>query len=404
MITTAIVLDKRRAKKSQKFPVKLRITYNGKQKYYAIEKDLSPEEFDKVIVSRPKGEFKDLSLKFGAIERKAKQIIDSLDQFSFTEFERIFFDSKFKSRKSPYELFEEKSALLKKQGRIGTATSYETSLHSLRKFRKTLSFESITAEFLHDYENWMIGKGKSQTTVGIYLRNLRAIFNEAIILKLVDPSKYPFGKRQYEIPVGRNVKKALAKDQVKLLYHYKPKEGTNEGMARDFWFLSYFLNGINITDIAYLTNKDYSGDFITILRRKTINSTRSNPKIIRIPVLPQAKELINRYRKLGSPNDYVFPILKKGMTPEQEKATIQQFTKVINKWTKRIAEDLKIDKPVTTYTARHSFATTLKRSGISTQIISELLGHTTEKTTQNYLDGFEDEQTLEAVNNLVSYL
>lgn len=404
MVTTAVILERRRAKKNQKFPVKLRVTFRGKQKYYSVGHDLSPAEFQLVRSFRPKGEFKDLSLKFSGIERKAKLIIDNLENFTFAQFEEKYLEGKVRTRKDVYKLFDETITRLKNNGRIGTAISYENTLHSLKSFVKELHWELVTVDLLYAYERWMINQGKSKTTIGIYLRNLRALYNEAISEKIVDPAKYPFGRNKYQIPTGRNVKKALTKEEVRQLYNYAPLPGTSDQLAKDFWFLSYLLNGINVADIASLRNKDYSGDFIVLERKKTINSTRSNPKTIKIAVTQQAKEIINRHRKLGAVDDYIFSILAKGMTPIEEKKSIQQFIKLVNKWIQRIADNLELGKHVTTYTARHTFATTLKRFGVSTAMISEMLGHSSEKTTQNYLAGFEDEQTLEVANKLVSFL
>jgi integrase/recombinase XerD len=403
MATTSTVLDKRRAKKNGKYPVKLRVTHLKEQRYYILNIDLTEEDFNKANGPKPKGDHKNAFLKFSSKEAKAAKIISDLDPFSFLEFERKFLTETNVKRNDVYKVIEERIAELKKHKRIGTAISFENTLHSLQTFKRFLKLEDITVDFLQSYEEHLLSKDKSITTVGIYARNIRTIYNWAINQNLISADYYPFGKGKYEIPTSNNVKKALHKDQIKLLYNYA-SIGTNEKLAKDFWFLSYFLNGSNITDILNLKNKQLHSEFIYNERQKTQNTRRGNPKVIKIPLLPQAKEIINRYKALGNEDDYVFPYLKKGMSAERQKAVIQQFTKVVNKWMKKIAQKLEIDKPVTTYAARHSFATILKKEGTSIHEISEMLGHSDYRVTKNYLDSFEDEHLIETSNRLAAFL
>jgi site-specific recombinase XerD len=100
---------------------------------------------------------------------------------------------------------------------------------------------------------------------------------------------------------------------------------------------------------------------------------------------------------------YIFPVLAKGLTPERERQLIQQLTQVVNSHMKDIASSLGIGCNVTTYAARHSFATVLQRSGASVSFISEALGHSNVNTTQNYLAGFEDDSKKEMVRALTAF-
>lgn len=100
---------------------------------------------------------------------------------------------------------------------------------------------------------------------------------------------------------------------------------------------------------------------------------------------------------------FIFPVLEKGLTAERERQLIQQLTQVINAHMREVGKALEITKDVTTYAARHSFATVLQRSGVSTEFISEALGHTNVRTTQNYLAGFEDEHKKEITKALMAF-
>ncbi len=107
------------------------------------------------------------------------------------------------------------------QGRLGTAISYHCSYNSLMTFRSNIRFTNITVNFLYQYEQWTKDRGIAKATQGIYLRNLRAIFNEAIADGIISKEKcYPFGRRKYQIPTGRNIKKALKLEQIEKIYFY----------------------------------------------------------------------------------------------------------------------------------------------------------------------------------------
>ena len=128
-------------------------------------------------------------------------IIDDIPDFSFNLFEKHFLNPR-NNYLDVYEAFNEYIEHLIKEGRIGTANSYECSLNSLKKYSEKLKFDEINEDFLRNYENWMIEKGNSLTTVGIYLRALRTLVNEAKQQNIINEEQYPFGKKKYQIPSG----------------------------------------------------------------------------------------------------------------------------------------------------------------------------------------------------------
>ena len=158
---------------------------------------------------------------------------------------------------------------------------------------------------------------------------------------------------------------------------------------------------MNIKDIIHLKFKNIHKDTIQYDRSKTSN-TIQNPKPIVISLLPQAKEIIEKWGvKTKNENDFVFPVLKKNLSELQKQKDKDQFIKTINKYMKLIGQDIGYDKPLTTYAARHSFATVLKRSGAPTEFISESLGHKSLQTTEAYLDSFEDSSRKKFMENLI---
>ena len=237
----------------------------------------------------------------------------------------------------------------------------------------------------------MISKGKSVTTISIYVRHLRTIFNQAIDDDVIERKHYPFGKNKYQPKAPRNIKKALTVAQIKNIIEYQVAEGTNQQLAKDMWLLSYYCNGMNIKDIVNLRFKNIENDTIYFERLKT-STTNQAPKPIIVALIPEAMEIIKRWKKKKrSPNGLVFPVLKESMSEDERLKVKNQFIKTINNYMKKIGNDIGYDKPLTTYSARHSYATILKRSGAPLGFISEALGHKSLQTTEAYLDSFEDE-------------
>lgn len=439
--TISIILDTRRMKKSDKYPVKLRVTFQRVPEYYQTIFDLTKEEWEKLPASRISNELQPIRDKLREIERSAENAVKDLAPFAFADFEKDFINgnTNFRQRNSKAEItilngdefdytaFYKKFPLileavtkpgaisysylkyikqLIREGRISTAISYHCSYVSLKKFRGDVAFTVITATYLKEYENWLKSQDISKTTIGIYLRPLRAIFNEAIEDGIIKREKcYPFGKRKYRIPTSKNVKKALELTEVQKIYFYECNpELPGEQQARDYWLFSYFGNGMNPKDIANLKYKNIDSDYLTFERSKTERSLRSDPKPITIFLTDDMKEIIERWgNKNKSPSNYLFPVLEHGLSPLRQYELVQNFVGFINDWMKRIFKNLGIDKKATTYVARHTFSTVMKRSGASTEFIQEALGHSDLKTTENYLDSFDKDVKKEFAKRLSSF-
>jgi integrase/recombinase XerD len=175
-------------------------------------------------------------------------------------------------------------------------------------------------------------------------------------------------------------------------------------MGKDFWLFSYLGNGINPKDIASLKYKNIEGDYFIFERAKTEKSTRSDPKPITVYITEDMRIIMDRWANPEKrPNNYVFSILEQGLTALRQYELIELFIRSINDWLAKIRKKLKIEKRLTTYVARHTFSTVLKRSGVSTEFIQESLGHTNILTTEKYLDSFEKEVKREFVNNLTAF-
>jgi len=399
--TVTPAIDRQHPRKDGTCSIYIRVTFQRKKKEYPTGIKMKPAEYDRIMKAqrRKQDEMKQYS-KIMAFFTKAMDITESLPVFTFTQFEDLYL-SNTEAADTIKAGFERHIQELKDQKRIGTAVSYETALNSIEGFKAGLRYADITVNFLNKYETAMQKEGKSKATIGIYLRSLRAIMNRADI----DRKLYPFGnkKNKYAIPTGRNIKKAMTLDEISRIFSYDTEAGTTKAMAKDYWIFIYLCNGLNVKDLCLLKWKNIDGDWLRYERAKT-SRTKKDGKLISVSLKPEARAVLSRWGQPAiNPEAYIFPHLTNNMTAEREREIYQQLTKTINKYMKLIANELKINKEVTTYFARHSFATILKNSGASTEFISEALGHSGTKTTQNYLAGFEQEAIHKATEALTAF-
>ena len=208
----------------------------------------------------------------------------------------------------------------------------------------------------------------------------------------VSPDCYPFKKFKVSRLHEETVKRSLSKADVERVLAYK---STNRYMRFpiDIFAFTYYCGGINFIDIAHLTPANLIEDKLVYKRHKT-------GKLIKIPLQPQALELIKKYHRKESP--YLFPILSSFHKTEIQKSNrIHKVIAKVNKRLKEIGEELNLPIPLTTYVARHSQATVMKKAGVPTAVIREIMGHSSERVTQIYLDSFDNEQIDEAMKSLL---
>lgn len=409
---SSLYLDTRRAKQNGLYPVKLRLHYDGQTKMYPTGQEATQEAFTKAHQPKPRNEHKEFKWMLDEILKKADDILKGLKTFSFPAFEKEMFQAA-KNKGNVLEYYRESMERLRQQQRVRTAESYGQSLKSLKAFAQSesrgrkevsyLGFADVTPNFLKRYESWMTGQGRSMTTVGIYLRALRAVFNEAIEEGEAEKDTYPFGgKKKYQIPQGRNVKKALNKADLKALFTHPTGSGEQE-KARDFWFFSYQCNGMNVADIVRLKRKDVHRDFLSFLRKKTAHTTKTDAKPITVPKTSFVQQIIDKYSVPGGPEDYLFPFLQKGMSEDEKVTAVKALTRFINQHIKTLAKAAGVEGEISTYWARHSFATSAIRNGASMEIIQESLGHKDMKTTMNYWSGFTDDVKKDVAEGLMNF-
>jgi integrase len=413
-ITATIIYDTRRAKKVtdpeielfQLYPIKYRITFMRKQYYFPSGIDLTEDEW-KILPTTKKRELLEtrelIQAGFDKIKTHIKEMVKG-EGFSIEGLKKRLSRGR---KDSIYVNFDNKIEELKRAGQIGTASTYQCSLNSIQKFTgKDLKFSDISMDWLKKYEAYLLTdtkeiKAKTRTTVKFYIGCIRAIMNEAKELKIISEAQYPFGKGKYEIKTGTGRKLALTLSQIGTVLKYELKSET-EKRSRDLWFFSYLCNGANFNDILKLKYKNIAGGEIHFNRQKTKRTTKEQKEII-ATLLPEMKEIIKKWGNPDKrPDNYIFPFLTKDMDAVTEKRTIQNVIRLCNKKMADISEALNLEN-ISTYTARHSYATVLKRSGANIAFISESLGHSDLRTTENYLSSFEQEERAKNASKLTNF-
>jgi len=384
------------------YPISLIIYFNGVKKRYRTGIVVIRDNWMKM--NSPKLRDDDLKEKRSEIQnflKKAEAAGNALEEFTFEAFETAFFRKRnlvieeITFEQCAKDFLDEKKSILGYKTRL----MYETMINSVNKFRPKIKLRNFDQEMIRKYEQFLISEGKAISTVGIYLRQVRAIFNFAIKKKFMSREKYPF--EEFVVPAAQKSKRALNNEAIKALIEFK-SDIPEEQKAIDFWTFSYLGNGMNFNDIAKLRFSNISGESLKYYRSKTRNTSRGDLKEINIHLLPRMKEVIQKWGiPEGSADNFIFPILNDTMQEKELHNAIAQFIKLTNKYLKRVTEEMGWKEPITTYYARHSYATRLKRAGVPIAFISEALGHGNITTTENYLSSFTDEEVKRNANLLL---
>jgi integrase/recombinase XerD len=412
-MTISRVLDKRRSLKSDgRFQIKIRLTKTEDkktiQKLFKTGIYATPDEFKKIIGSPGKDkELQAKQSKLSELYENGKEILEESPFIDFRSFESELYQ--LGKYKSPLSIMQAYADQLKASGNIGNSQYYITAMNSFQAFAKDqrimITFQSVTPALLMKYEKWMthgsMEKGKERepksiTTVGMYCIALRRAFNIAKAKHKISDKLYPFGRGKYVIPTSKGRKLALTEEQKNKVLEFKTID-VQIRRSVDFFIFSYFCYGMNFKDIALLRYKDIKDDAIIFDRAKTINTER-NREFIEIPLRKETNDIIEAWGNSDkSPGSYIFPILRDGLSPEQVKDRVHDFVKDTNKKLTFLAEYLKISK-ITTYWARHTFATIAWKKGADLIFLQRALGHSDPKTTQRYLDSFDIETKRKVAN------
>lgn len=396
--TISVVCYKSKVLKNNESPLMLRICKDGKRKYESIGISILPSLWD-FKQNKPTRKCPNKEYIERLIAEKVKVYTDKVIEFKsqekeFTATSLMEKVNKPVKRKTVQEVFNQYIQELESANRLRYADMYKCTMHSLIKFNKHLDipFSDMDTIWLKRYEVWLQSQGLAINTLGTRFRHLRVIYNFAIEEKIVKSEYYPFNSFKVSKLSQTTAKRSIQKDEILSVLNYQGQTPL-ECLAIDLFTFSYLAAGINFGDIARLTKDNILENRLIYIRKKT-------QKQIKVSLQEQAIKLIQKYSMPDNP--YLFPILSSFHKTEQQKVNrIHKIIAKVNKSLKEIGERLNIPIDLTTYVARHSFATVLKRSGVNTTLICEALGHSSERVTQIYLDNFGNDQMEDAMKNLL---
>lgn len=435
--TAKVILWTDSANKEGLHPVKLRLTFDRIRRYYPVSHKgqklfLSPSDFAKLMDLGESVRKDNVSIRKSLTDAfsNADGIIDQITAkdkagerhkpFTWDRFEAEYLGSV----KGFLSLFQSHLKDLHSQGRFGTYRAYNNAFQAFNEFRggtpkktraagdvmtlgKELNAIDITPKMLKEFELFLKNEREAGTnTIAMYMRSLKVIFNLAGVPK----EFYPFAVKQndkgkYIIRTGAGKKgEALDIEDLQKFMDIETEEGLLEHDAKLYWLFSFYCQGMNMRDIASLryNDIDLKNGIISYIRRKTKDTEREETPI-EVPINDQIKsiliELGNPDKKPGS---FVFNILTARMTPEEQYLAVSQKIKMIDKALAALCEANDLPR-ITTYWARHTYASLLKEAGESVELIRELLGHSDIRTTEAYLKRF-DRDRKRAANDKVTSL
>jgi Site-specific recombinase XerC len=396
-----VICYKARPLKNNEYPLMIRITKDRKRKYKSIGLSIKEEDWD-FNKNQPKPNVHNRELIIKIIDDKLAEYrnaaleykIEGRDFTASYLMERV---SKPQAKvKTVAAVFSDYIDNLKAQNRLSYAASVYEALNSLQQYdsrKLDIFFYEIDVTWLKNYEVWSKKRGLKNNTIALRLRTLRVIYNQAIEHGYVKAELYPFKKYKVSKLSETTAKRALNKNFLEAVISYNTEGKDNyTKLAVDLFTFSYLMGGINFVDMASLTDTNIVDEKLIYRRKKTA-------KMITLPLHDMAKDILKKH---SSEEKYLFPVLTSFHKTEQQKTNrVHKAISKINIRLKRIGKELKLPIDLTTYVARHSFATILKKAGVSTSIISESLGHSSERVTQTYLDSFDNEQIYEAMKKLL---
>lgn len=271
--------------------------------------------------------------------------------------------------------------------KTSSARINKETLNSIKKFHphKTLKFSELNYEFIVKYDSFLRSRGGTDSGIGIKMRTIRAVFNKAIDRNYIPKQFYPFDLYKISALKKEAKREYLTADELRAFENFDCSNNNKYQFAKDMYLFSYYCRGINFIDMMKLSSSNFFEGKISYSRNKTgVGLEFEVPK--------PAMKILDHYSKISN-NKYLFPLLlSEKMTNLQIENRGHKKLGEINVALKDIMALLSINKRITFYTARHTFATLLKFKNISIDFIGQSLGHSDIKTTQTYLNKLPSEK------------
>ena len=289
---------------------------------------------------------------------------------------------------------------LQMEGNFGTAHVYRSSLNAIIAYRGKgdFTFDEVTPEWLKGFEIHLRSRGCSWNTVSTYLRTFRAVYHRAVDCR--GASYVPHLFRSVYTGTRADHKRALCDVDMRKAFTRLPSSSAVPVAVRrsqEMFMLMFLLRGIPFVDLAYLRKSDLRDDVITYRRRKT-------GRPLSVTLAPEAMVILKKYMNRDDTSPYLFPLLKSGEGTKEAYREYQLALRSFNQQLMLLGEWLGLSDKLSSYAARHTWATTAYHCEIHPGIISEAMGHSSITVTETYLKPFRSKKIDEANTQIISYL
>lgn len=399
MATFTLVLDKRRPLKNGLYNFCVRVTYGSKIFYLIISK-MSEEHYKHIFIKKSM-DVKSIEFRKSCNDSlvKCERIYAEMKIFNKDKFKAIFFSKEEDENENSlimndlFERFIKNSNNLK----VTSINHYKYTKSLFNKMYPNLSILDVSTKFINDFIKKRNEEGVSPSTIESNLRNVRRVINYFMNEEPIIPNYYvyPFGKRGYSIQNLYPSKLVLSNQEIKSVIELKDFDSNKQEYARNIWLLLYHCNGSNFADLLRMKWSDIRGNCLEFYRKKTETTKRKNRKKILVPLTTELKLLID---KVGvKESEYILGKLRDGYTENMFNNKNHKLKAEINSQLEIISQKLNLSVPLRTKTARDSYATTLKRAGISKDKIGEMMDHSSSIVTEHYLASL-DRETIFDIN------
>ena len=402
MASISTVLYTSKVLKNGESPIRLRIIKDRKIKYFSLGHNSLPEHWDaeRQLPKKKHPNATELTILIEKHVTQARKLVIDLEisrgDFSIDEFVQKF--QRLSKKTTVFSFVDEVIEAMLKENRVGNSDVYKSLKWVLSRYRngRDFLFIDVDQSFLNGLELDLRQRGLKETSMSNYFRTFRSLFSKAIAEGYHNAENDPFKEFKVSKFSIKTKKRAISKEKVKEIESLDLEKIPRLNFAKDMFLFSYYSSGMNIIDIARLDSSNLNKGKVYYIRSKTKQTMEGT-------LFPICVEIIKKYSEYRTDN-YLFPILDSNvhLSEVSIKNRVKKVTKQINDGLKEIAPMIDLaPESLTTYVARHSFATSLKRGNYQLEKISELMGHESTKTTRIYLDSFDVQELHEEIAGLL---
>ena len=376
------------------------VIHKRKVKYISTEHQIYAYEWDEkaetIVVaaeSERKGTLAMMQCKIDKAFKQLRSILDRTERchkdYTVDDLCKAFI--KEQTYKTVFVFLHEQATKKEQMKRLGTARTYGNAYRRFKAFREDvdLTFDELTPDMIECYEAWLIDKRLKHNSIRCYLRTLNTLLCKAVAEGLLS-NRNLFSR--VRLSYVKTTKRAISEKELKVIANLELPEHSTMAFARDIFMFSFYMRGMPFVDIAYLRKTDLKNGMWTYCRRKT-------NQCLMVEWEKAQQKILDRYAHQTENGPYLLPIINK--EDGTEYLQYQRMQTNINRALKKIGEMAELKMPLTTYVARHTWASVARDMNISIAIISEGMGHNSIKTTQVYLNSIDVSRINEANKRII---